>query len=133
MSANIALAQPSPLGRWWTQDHDGVIEISSCGQDLCGRIVGQPNIRNPDGRLPRDVHGTAECGLTILRDAAESEAGHFRGLITNPDDGSEWHCEFWVGDDGALRLRGYIMLPLFGKTQSWPRFTGQVERDCRIN
>jgi uncharacterized protein (DUF2147 family) len=127
-----ALAQGSPEGNWWTEDRSGVIAITPCREGLCGRIVGQPNIRDANGRIPLDVNGVPHCGLTILRGAPTGEEGVFRGTITNPDDGKIWHCEFWLGADGQLRLRGYVLLPLLGQTQAWTKFTGHLAKDCSL-
>jgi uncharacterized protein (DUF2147 family) len=127
-----AQIRTSPVGLWWTEDRSGVIAIASCGDALCGRIVGQRATRKPDGSLPVDVRGVAHCGLMILHDATPSEPGHWRGRITNPEDGQDWRCEFFVGDDGALRLRGYVLVPLLGQTQIWPPFAGRVQADCTI-
>lgn len=127
-----AHAATSPAGVWWTQDRSGVIGITPCGDGFCGRIVGQLNIRDSMGRVPVDGHGVAHCGLTILRGEPTEEPGHFRGTIADPDDGKDWQCEFWVGEDNRLRLRGYLVLPLLGETQIWPPFTGQLAGDCGI-
>ncbi len=127
-----AQAAPAAVGFWWTEDHRGVIEIAPCGDGLCGRIVGQDDIHDTQGRIPVDVHGMPHCGLQILRGAA-AEPGHWAGWITNPESGKNWHCEFWLAADGSLRLRGYVLVELFGETQVWPRFTGSVTADCRIS
>lgn len=109
-----------------------MIEIAPCGLNLCGRIVGQPRPRNPDGSRPMDIHGVPHCGLTILHDAALAADGQWHGRITNPDDGHDWRCSLWAGADGSLRLRGYLLVPLLGETQTWPKFTGTVAADCTI-
>jgi uncharacterized protein (DUF2147 family) len=125
-------AAPSPQGLWWVEDRSGIIEIAPCAEGICGRIVGQPNIRDENGKIPVDIHGVPHCGLTILHAAATDEPGHYNGLITNPDDGSNWHCEIWLDADGNLRLRGYVFVKLLGKTQTWSRFQGTVAADCSI-
>ncbi len=129
-----ARAAASPVGMWWTEDHSGVIDIAPCETGLCGRIVGQPHPRNADGAVPVDAHGVKLCGLVILRDAKPTTTeGHFRGVITNPEDASNWNCEIWVDADGALRLRGYVLLPMLGQTQVWTAFHGAVAEDCSIS
>lgn len=130
--STAAGAQKPPQGLWWTEDRSGVIAIAPCPQGLCGRIVGQPNIRDPEGKIPVDIHGVPHCGLTILTGRPTGEPGHYRGTITDPEDGRDWRSEFWVADDGRLRLRGYVMLPLLGQTQTWPPFDGQTASDCSI-
>jgi len=137
--ALCVLAMPAraatPTGLWWTQDHDGIIEIFPCedAAQLCGRIAGQPHILDENGQPPRDIQGRIECGLVILRGKPSSEPGHWSGLITNPEDGQNWRSEFWLGNDGQLRLRGYVLIQLLGQTQTWTRFGGQVGSDCSIS
>lgn len=133
VSAAIAQAAPSPIGRWLTEDRSGVIEIAPCGRQLCGRIVGQSEPRGADGRPSRDINGTPHCGLVILHGARQASEDRWDGIVTNPDDGQDWHCAFWVGADGALRLRGYVLIPLLGQTQTWPAFHGSVAADCTIS
>lgn len=128
-----AMAQTSPQGMWWTEDRGGVIRIEPCTSGLCGRIVGQVETRDPQGKIPVDSSGIPVCGLTILHGEPGSEAGHYSGTITNPDDGKDWSSEFWVGKDGQLRLRGYVVLPFLGQTQKWSPFTGRVAADCSIH
>lgn len=128
-----ALAESSPVGRWLVPDASGVIEIVPCRDGLCGRIVGQNEIRDAQGNPTRDVHGVPHCGLIILHGTRLAEPGHWGGLITNPDEGSDWRCEFWLGVDGRLRLRGYILTPLLGQTQTWTPYTGQVGADCAMS
>ena len=71
-----ALADPrSPQGRWWTQEHDGVIYITPCGDALCGLIIGQTHPRDGQGRRTVDAHGKPECGLTILHGKPAAVAG----------------------------------------------------------
>lgn len=127
-----AQAEPTPVGRWLTEDGSGVIEIAPCGDGLCGRIVGQTELRNERGNPIVDTHGVPVCDLIILRGTKKDETGRWAGVITNPDDGANWRCEFWVGSNGSLRMRGYIMLEMLGKTQIWPPFHGNVARDCQM-
>jgi uncharacterized protein (DUF2147 family) len=121
----------SPIGEWLTQDGDGVIQIYRCGGALCGRIIGMSEVVRPDGSKPVDREGRPQCGLTILRQTGRGDDGKWEGTITNPDDGSTWNCEFWVASDG-LHLRGYVVIPLLGRTQVWHRYAGQVTADCRM-
>lgn len=122
----------SPEGLWWTQGHDGVIAIAPCAAGMCGRIVGQPEPVDPDGRRPVDIHGVPQCGLAFLRGTPTAD-GRYGGIVTDPRTGRDWNCTFWVGAEGRMHLRGFVMLPLFGETQTWAPFHGAVAADCTIN
>lgn len=130
LTASPLAAAPSILGRWLTQDHDGVIEIARCGEAICGRIVGVDTPRLANGDVPRDSKGRPQCGLAILN--ARPDGAGWAGTITDPSDGTEWNCTLRLGADGTLRLRGYVLVPLLGATQSWTRYTGALGPDCRF-
>ncbi len=36
-----------PVGLWLTENHEGVIRIAPCGQNLCGNIVGESAAEGP--------------------------------------------------------------------------------------
>jgi uncharacterized protein (DUF2147 family) len=127
-----AAAAPAPVGRWLTEDRGGVIEIFPCAAALCGRIVGMTEPLRPDGKPQTDSAGQPKCGLTILHDAIETEPGQWSGRITDPDDGSDWHCVLSVDAQGRLHLRGYVLLPLLGQTQIWTPYSGRLGADCRM-
>lgn len=120
-----------PIGRWLTQDHEGIVEIEPCGESLCGRVVGMDAPFAADGRPVTDPQGRPQCGLVILHESREAQPGLWQGVITNPDDGADWRCELWMVGD-ALHLRGYVLVPLLGKTQIWTRYDGPVRPDCRM-
>ncbi len=108
-----------------------MIDIHACGDQICGRIVGMSQIVRRDGRVPVDPDGNPQCGLTILHAEKIDGTGRWSGGIENPDDGTTWTCEIWIAADG-LHLRGYVLLPVLGKTQVWKRFGGSVAPDCRF-
>jgi uncharacterized protein (DUF2147 family) len=117
-----------PNGRWLTQDRDGVIEIDACGRSLCGRIIALFRDR-PGSAVPTDIHGRPLCGLQILE--MNTGQGKWSGSITDPRDGSTWQAEMRIGDDGHLHLRGYLGIPLLGRTQIWTRYAGRILENCR--
>jgi uncharacterized protein (DUF2147 family) len=122
----------SPVGRWSTEDHGGVVQIAPCGGALCGTIVGLNTFRN--GVAPRDVHGGSQCHLALLDDLKFHPGdGRWHGTVTNPIDGRTYDAEVWVPQDGTLRLRGYVGVPLLGSTQYWQPFVGTVDSDCHFH
>lgn len=128
-------SQPSPAGRWVTPSHDAVIQISQCGVSLCGRIVGI--VLDPGDPVPTDWEGKSQCGLTIIKVTRDRGAGGgqlWSGSITDPRDGSVYHAQLHLGSADNLLLRGYLGIPLLGKTQSWTKYTGPTAtEDCRLS
>jgi len=129
--AGQALAA-DPAGQWRTEDGRAVIEIKPCDQGLCGRIVGQSEPLDDKGQPKRDVHGNLDCGLQILHLKADDKPGVWSGVITDPGNGTDWQCEVSLNADGTLHLRGYVLLPLLGKTQTWTAFKGHLAQDCAM-
>ena len=43
------------------------------------------------------------------------------GKIMDPENGRTYKCKMKVAEDGTLKVRGYIGIPLLGRTQSWYR------------
>jgi uncharacterized protein (DUF2147 family) len=131
LSVDVAAALPPPTGLWLTQDHSGVIAIANCGDRLCGRIVGV-FLDRPDDRTPVDYRGVSQCGLPLITDARQIRAGLWKGHITDPRNGDVWGAEFHLDRHGNLALRGFLGVPLLGRTEIWTRYLGKLPSDCRI-
>lgn len=66
-------------------------------------------------------------GLQIIRDMTLIDGKYKNGFILDPRDGKEYHAQMRLADHGdVLKLRGYIGLPLFGKTTEWQRAPKQL-------
>jgi uncharacterized protein (DUF2147 family) len=120
----------NPVGAWLTESGHGVIRIKPCMQGLCGEIVGID--REPNEPMPKDSAGRSQCGLTILTSSADIKAGISTGHITDPRDGKVYDAQIWVDGTGKLHVRGYIGVPLLGKTQVWRPFSGHISGDCKF-
>lgn len=120
----------APTGRWLTPDGDGVIQIAPCGDALCGWIVGFPDLAAGEAP-PVDVHGRSQCRLAIMTAVQPDGENHWSGRITNPEDGRSYGVTLSLDEAGRLRLRGYVLVPLFGSTQIWTPFHGRLAADCR--
>ncbi len=115
--------------------HKVGVLIEDCDGTVCGRIYwlkkplsgGAPkrDQHNPDAAL-RD---RPLCGLRILTGfQRKKEASWGSGHIYNPNDGRTFHSTINLQDDGSLRIRGYVGLPLFGKTVEWVRPQERLDR-----
>lgn len=64
-------------------------------------------------------------GLTIIFHMVDMGEGYYqRGRVLDPRDGSLYHAQMRLLEDGqVLKLRGYILIPLFGKSAIWRRAT----------
>lgn len=121
---------PSIIGEWETKDHDGVFRVMQCGKEVCGDLVGLSYTKD----VPKDHTGHSECGLRMLTGFTPDpdEAGHWNGHILDPDSGHVYHAKIWIASSGALKLRGFVGVPLFGETETWTPFTGKIGPECRL-
>ena len=113
----------SILGEW--QDPTGsTLRIDRCGQELCIWIAGisrnspvLTDIHNPDASLRQ----RPLCGLRIgtgFKPEHNNRASD--GTLYDPKSGNTDHGEMNV-EGQQLRLRGYVGLTWFGRTEIWKR------------
>ena len=115
-------------GRWLSGDGDGWIEISVTGDSLVGKIAGSPNEQpgdaprldelNPDPALRR----RPLKGLTIMSGFTYQADGRWvGGRIYDPNSGKTYKGTIRQVDGNTLKLRGYVGISLFGRTETWKR------------
>jgi uncharacterized protein (DUF2147 family) len=127
----VALAQQDPRGLWLTANGGGVIAVQHCGNALCGRIVGIV-LDHATDPTPLDNKGASQCNLLILSNATPTGRGSWNGRIIDPRDGQSYGLEMRLDKKEHLRVRGYLGLPLLGRTEVWTRYPGRVPPDCRM-
>lgn len=124
---------PSPasavLGRWLTSDGDGVFQLERCGPALCGWLVGM----RYTGTMPLDVWKRPQCGMSLLSGFEPGdEPGRWNGRILDPDNGRTYQAAIWSPAPDVLKLRGYLLMPMFGETQVWSRYRGTIGPACKL-
>lgn len=127
--AAVAADEPTfrPQGVWMSADGEGGIAIEDCGGRLCGRIVWMKQPTQPDGSPKRDAgnpdpahRDRPVCGLQIIDDLTPKSPNHWTGgRVYDPDSGRTYRATLTMEGPSALRLRGYIGVPLLGQTQIW--------------
>jgi len=131
--------QTSPEGYWKTIDDvtneaKSILQITKTENDtLIGKIV---KIYPDPGRSENEVcikchgarHNQPIVGMVIMehlkhdKDNANEWNG---GEILDPRSGKIYHFMLRVIDNGKkISARGYIGVPLFGRTQEWLRVSG---------
>ena len=130
--AQPAAAQQSVLGRWMVADNGGVVALQPCGGTvICGVVEGITGFQ-ANGAAPVDVNGHSRCHLTIIPDLRLDQPGSWSGHITNPDDGNVYSIRITLDPQGRLHMRGYIGIPLLGRTTVWTRYPGKLTPDCHL-
>ena len=133
LHAGGARASGDPVfGFWLVESQRSIIEIVPCGESACGKIVwlkeplgddNQPKLDNLNS--DDELRGRALCGMELIGGFSSGETGKWSGgSIYSPKEGKTYSASMKVRDDGTLKLRGYVLLPLFGKTRTWTREAG---------
>ena len=118
------------FGLWLTEAKTAIVEIGACdGDKACGTVVwletpldeaGAPRTdsENPDESL----RSRPLCGLTVVGDFVREAPGSWEdGFIYDGKEGDTYDAFMEIQNDGALKVRGFIGVSLFGKSQIWTR------------
>ncbi len=128
--AQEARFQPDAiLGQWLTAKGESKIEIFKCDSTTyCGRIVwlkepdkdGKPKV---DEKNPEDsLRSRPVLGLEIMREFKfDGEDEWTGGKIYDPKSGNDYSAKIKLVDQNNMELRGYVVIPLFGRTEEWTR------------
>jgi uncharacterized protein (DUF2147 family) len=119
------------FGPWLTESKRGVVDIFPCGDKVCGKLVWMIEPIRRGAPAVDDYNPTPElrqrplCGLVMLGDFHETAPKHWEdGWIYDPDSGKTYRANMTLEENGMLRLRGYVGIPLFGESQHWTRADG---------
>lgn len=125
----------SPVGLWKTVDDEtnterSVVEITRVGDELQGRILRifyRPD-EKPDPVCEvceGERKGQPIIGMTFLWGLKPDGDGWAGGAILDPKNGKIYNAKAGLDDGGRkLRVRGFIGMPLLGRTQVWLREPG---------
>jgi uncharacterized protein (DUF2147 family) len=125
----VGAQTPTPVGVWLHDNKRIEIEITPCGEKLCGKLVwfkwpndaqGLPlvDLNNPDAAM----RVRPLLGLVVLDGLRRTGANTWEdGNIYNPDDGATYTASMSIQDDGSLQVHAYVLLPGLGKSFVWTR------------
>jgi len=118
----------SILGEWTTAEGKAIVLITRCDSSYCGKIVwlkeplknGKPVVdsKNADPKF-RDE---PILGMTFLRGFQyDGDGDYIGGKVYDPESGETYSGKLRLVDAKTLELRGYVLIPLFGRTETWTR------------
>lgn len=139
-------AAATPVGLRYAEGGAAQVAIEPCGSELCGRVVWLRSPFDEDGCNLRDRHNPDPTlrsrrvmGLAVLQGLKPRPNGTWAsgsiydpatGSIYDPATGNTYTCHLALDGDDRLRLRGYVGIPLLGRTTMWTR-VGAENRVCR--
>ena len=123
------------IGPWHTEGDSSELEIFTCGEKLCGKVVwlkhplyvassdgpvGAPKVdrKNPDPtRQSRPI-----LGLRVMEGLTPSGENRWEnGSCYDPASGNTYTCKIRLVSPERLEVRGFIGIPLFGRTYTLTR------------
>jgi uncharacterized protein (DUF2147 family) len=129
-----AWSQQTPLegdriiGVWLTADDKAHVAIYKTGDRYSGKIVwlkepeknGKPAVddQNPDESLRDRPILNMEIVYGFVYDG---EGVWVDGRVYDPEGGDEYRGKLELVDENTMELRGYVLIPLFGRTETWTR------------
>lgn len=127
LPAIIEAKAAPPTGLWLTEKKGVIVRLYECGDDaLCGRTVwlkkpnwkdGTPRLdaKNPDPAL----QDRPWCGIEVITGLRPDGEGEWSGgEVYDPKTGKRFDFDLARRDDG-LKARGYLGIPLLGKSEDW--------------
>jgi uncharacterized protein (DUF2147 family) len=117
------------FGKWKTIDDEtgqekGIVEIFEHKGKVCGKII--EIFENEKRHFKCEMCEGEDknkpiLGLVIIKGLTKNGAIYDGGKITDPKNGKRYHCKITLEDKNKLVVRGYIGIPLFGRSQTWIR------------
>jgi uncharacterized protein (DUF2147 family) len=128
-----ALAQPAtPAGLWKTYrdrtgEADGLVRVVEVDGEFEGTVqaVFSPPASSPNPLCEEcsgELRNAPIVGIKILQRLRWDGEQYSGGEILDPDDGKVYRCRVRLVDGGRkLEVRGFVGIPLLGRTQTWLR------------
>lgn len=137
LAPSTALAAPEDaFGVWRTANGEAAIEVVPCEARACGRLIWYLEKRSGpdagrDSKNPDEGLRTRRlCGLPMIGGFKRTTEGWDDGWIYDPESGNTYSAAMTPDGRDRLRLRGYVGIPLLGRTEVWQRAPAGQER-CR--
>ncbi len=125
-STAYAIEEEEILGTWINAAGDGQVEISKQGEKYIGTVLGSTDPDSPDRKdinnPDPDLRDRSLQGMQILGDLTfRGDNKWAGGWIYDPNNGKTYKCKMSLKDNNTLKLRGYVGVSVFGRTEEWTR------------
>lgn len=107
-----------PVGIWRNSKNSVHIEISRCGEAMCGRVTWADEKAKADARKG----GTDPLvGTELLRNFLKDGKGRWRGKVFVPDIGQTFHGTITPINANELKARGCLFAGILCRSKIWIR------------
>src|SRR4026209_308746 len=131
MLVDASAATPTAAGAWKQIDGNGkvgaLVTISDEGGVFVGRLsrlfLEPGDDPNPIcTECPGEMRNQPVLGLVFIEGMKQSGLDYEGGTILDPETGKLYKASMSLDPGGSrLTVRGYIGLPIFGRSQTWTR------------
>ena len=117
------------IGKWKTIDDEtgkpkSIVEIYEHSGKVYGKVVDILDVekkKNLCTKCPAEDKNKPVMGLVIIKGLSKDGNEYNGGKILDPVSGKTYKCFLALEGNDQLKVRGYIGLSLFGRTQTWHR------------
>jgi uncharacterized protein (DUF2147 family) len=133
VATGAVAAEPSAVGLW-QKTEDGkpvvwvlIVDRNGVFEGAFAKMFPKPGEKTDYAcnKCEDDRKDKPLLGLSFIRDMKRKSGSALEyegGNILDPRDGAIYHALMSVSEDGqTLHLRGYLGIPMFGKTEDWTR------------
>ncbi|MBU0587336.1 MAG: DUF2147 domain-containing protein [Gammaproteobacteria bacterium] len=132
-AAGLASAQSTPVGAWHTVDDatkevKSLVVITESNGTLQGRVEKllrkEADLNAVCDKCTDDRKGKKILGMEIIRGARKADGKDVweGGNVLDPENGAVYSARLTPIEGGRkLEMRGYLGLPMLGRTQTWIR------------
>lgn len=117
------------FGKWKTIDDEtgkekGIVEIFEKSGKVYGKIIEIFEKEHKHQRCEKcegEDKNKHILGLLVIKGLIRNGDYYDGGKVLDPKNGKKYHCKITLDGKEKLIVRGYIGIPLFGRSQTWIR------------
>lgn len=119
----------SVVGKWKTFDDEtkeakSIVEITERGGKIYGKVIEILNPAKKNIKCQNCSEADKDkpvLGLEILKGLSKDGKEYSDGKILDPSNGKLYKCTVSLDGNDKLKVRGYVGISAFGRTQVWTR------------
>ncbi|TDE50163.1 DUF2147 domain-containing protein [Flavobacterium sp. GT3P67] len=117
------------VGKWKTIDDEtgkakSIVEVYEKSGKIYGKVVEILEEENKN-RICENCSGEDKnkpiLGMVVIKGLSKVGKEYKKGKILDPKNGKLYQCFITLDGNGKLKVRGFVGISLFGRTQYWYR------------
>ncbi|MEO5775648.1 MAG: DUF2147 domain-containing protein [Flavobacterium sp.] len=110
------------IGTYWSPKKDAKINIFRKGGAYYGKSVWVAKSRKDNKNPDKSLQSREVLGIELLSGFSYEDGLYTSGTIYDPESGNTYKCKMTI-EGKRLKVRGYIGISLFGRTEFFERIT----------